>query len=413
MKKLFIHLTIMSLSLASQLSYSHIRSYSIPKPYDILQMRQQLVCNRRCWDFDATLFCSTHVKGFQVCDAGLCDEWRRTANVLQTWQNTQDGLAALRGHEPTDQIGSLAELFNVQGDSRAYAHFIPCGKMNLQAALCGAHYHLNPNWFFGLYLPIYHMNLHVKKWQPQEQNTGLYEESLFRSIFPCNMLGCCAHKIDRWGIGDMAALCWWHGCFFQARPLLRYVQVAARGGLILPTARKANLALLYAPSFGYNGGAGVLAGVDLELSLGNYVHAGLDVEIGYLFGVKHIEAISVDSAQTDLLFLTKQCTFRDPGLNQQFTLYGGLHNCTRQYEFTIGYQYRKQNDDTIYPVSNLYDSVIASDAQTAQEWTIHTLTLNGLYRWRSATFGVGYQYSFNGKRSIGTDGITLSAGFMY
>jgi hypothetical protein len=405
-KKIWAVFILCSVSVSS---HAMIRHFSNLAPYDIVNERAILERNC-CFDINCMGSVSTNTKGFQVCcDDVYGDTSKHKVNVMQVWQDYQNGLAALRGADPLSEIGALDELFNTQGEAAEYAFFRPCGDLSLQSFSAALQWHGSPCWFVGLYIPIYHMKLRLNQWTPLQENTGLFEEAQYRqkvNFEELSNLSVCSWS--RTGFGDTAALFWWHNRYYQYRPLLRSVMIAARGGLNLPTGKNADMKEVFSQPFGLNGGVGLIGGMDLEVDLASYAHAGIDIELIYGFGSSSIERVRVDNRQTDLLFLQKVKAFRDPGLVQQFTLYMGAHNLCRTFELTAAYQFRKQNDDTLYLYDNRFDGVVASNAQSVQEWTTHTLHLTGLWRHSRYTASLGYQWTVNGKRSIGVDAVNLS-----
>lgn len=344
--------------------------------------------------------------GFRDDDDEFCTSFRNEGNVLQLWQATQDGVAAIKGNDPASPLGQLAQLF-LMDDNGTQAIFRPCADVAVNNLMFAARYFICPNITIGAYLPFLTMDLKNVTWQ--EVHAGVSFEDTFNVDFiktleregHINLFGW-----QRRGLGDLAILGTGFLDFPQAKMLLKNVRLGLRGGLTFPTGKKSNENNVLGLPFGYDAGLGILAAAHIELELGYRVHFAIDTEFLHLFGTTRARRIKTDPAQTDLFLLNKAVTFREPGFTQHYTLYLDVRRFWRGFTAQIAYQYLKHNEDEFFICSDHFDIGTVNGAESLQEWTTHHMVFLLKYDFypdsmvAQPTLTAFYKQGFNGKRSI-------------
>ena len=112
-------------------------------------------------------------------------------------------------------------------------------------------------------------------------------------------------------------------------------------------------------------------GLGLDLALGSYFKAGIDVQLTEIFGNKRTWRIKTQEDQTELLLLHKACAFKDHRLVQRFNLYVELYRFLKGLSFTVGYQFLKQGEAELAIVSQKFSSTIANTSRKLEEFTMH------------------------------------------
>lgn len=358
---------------------------------------------------------------FCMIEAGIgsaiaFNEEKKT-NALQIYNTQQNALLMLQGFpagsKQSDllaQINPFASpfdgkrgLFDVTGDFILDAG----GGLALR-------YFIGHGWSINAYLPFYSMRFKNVRWQDLTQHLTPEDERvhlLLTDMFAANVAQLGNLSIDDWhraGIGDLAILLDWHRDFPQAKPILKNVAINARAGLSAPTGLKSDPNLIMAIPFGADGAWTLPFALGLELTLCYYVQLGLDVQLIHTFGHTHVERIPSMPCQTSLLYLQKACVYHDYGWNQQFSLYAGITELPKGFSASIGYQYIKQGDAKLFPVSNDVSTMIIQESPILRDWTLHQIIMRADYdckQWLpdspvSPRIGLFAQIPFNGKRSI-------------
>jgi hypothetical protein len=277
-----------------------------------------------------------------------------------------------------------------------------------------------------LYLPFYRYRLTdlcIKDLTPQEDppspedyrtHTLLTDPAVFvPTVFE---LGC--FEVDSWertGIGDLSVFFDWQRDFPQAKTFLKSVMLAARIGVVAPSGKHTNQDLLFAFPFGYDKSWAIPFGFTLEALMADYVYAGFDIELTQIFGQSGKERIHTAHNQTDLVLLGKGNVYRDPGIEQQYSIYAGLKNLCG-FNMRLVYQYRKHGHDTLSAFDNCINSAIANESIALFDSTLHMAILRVDY-----DFGVLMdnpcvapqlelfaRIPFNGKRAVGNTTIGFS-----
>lgn len=296
------------------------------------------------------------------------------------WSCDQNTLTMLDGVPADSPIGQLRTLIDAHDDGTR-GHVIPCGKLQITDALytslryvCG--YGLSA----GLYLPFYTMRLRDMCWIDRTQDKNA-EDARVRQYLTsqlaqqvCTLGDLYIGDWRRKGAGDLLLQAEWNYSFVQQKPFLKFVTVDGRLGLTIPTGKKQDEDKILAVPFGFDGATALFVGGGLDLALGDYFHTGFDVELHNIFGHTKMRRIKTAPHQTDLLFLTKQCAYKDYGLEQQFTLFAEIRNIFEYLSFKVGYQFFKHNEDTLSLLTSDFSTFVANQAASLGEFTIHTVT---------------------------------------
>lgn len=393
---------IVFLSIASvAVCYANLPHLNLFNPYDILLIPYEYGRWAQC---NVTTENILKAHGFRDEDDELgCDI--NKGNILQLWQKEQNGLAALN---TIDNI--LAQQF-LEDDTGSHGHFIPCAQLDAHTLLFSLRYYICPTITIGAYLPLIDMRLKNVRWL--ERN----DQCSFDDFLEADFISAIERESDinlgswrRRGIGDLAILATGFVDFPQAKIALKNVRLGLRGGLTFPTGKKANEDKLIAFPFGQDAGLGVLGAASIELWFSPHVRGGIDAEFLHLFGSQHRRRIQTDPAQTDLLFLTKISTFKEPGFVQHYTLYLKAGHFWRGLSGQVAYQFTKQGEARLFLCSDFFDPRVANNAESLQEWTTHHLVFSLNYDFYrecavSPSLMVFYKQALNGKRAIVADTI--------
>jgi len=313
------------------------------------------------------------------------DQCECVSNVLSIWNKEQNAIKMLEGFCSTSKIGQLRTRIDAN-DDEVRGHFNVCGDLDVNfAGELGGWFFLNDEFWLSLHLPIYSMKLTNVSWKDRTQNISADDfrvKEYLTNNFAKNVrdLGCldiCGWK--RSGVGDLAVLFGWRRDFVQEKKRLKNVRINARAGLTLPTGKKADEDKIFAFPFGNDGAVGFLVGGGLDLTFGEYVKAGLDVQLLHVFGNTRCRRIKTHLCQTDLLFLKKADAFKEFALTQRFNLYLEFFRFVRGLSCKIGYQFMKRGDDVLHICAHEFSDTVANSAESLQEWTMHSLIGNISY----------------------------------
>lgn len=299
---------------------------------------------------------------------------------FNAWNCDQDALAMLDGAPEDSTIGQLRALIDAHDDGTR-GHVVPCGKLHLTDAFYFCfRYACCYGISAGLYLPFYNMHLRNMCWIDKTQQLNAQDARVRQYLTSqlaeqvCTLGDLYIGDWRRSGAGDVLLLSEWNYHFPQQKPYLKDVLTDARLGFTIPTGKKQDEDKILAVPFGYDGATALFIGAGLDLTLVDIFHVGFDVELHNIFGHTKERRIKTAPCQTDLLFLQKQCAYKEYGLEQQFTLFAELRELCDRLSIKIGYQFFKHNDDTLSLLSSEYSTYVANQAESLQEYTIHTLT---------------------------------------
>lgn len=400
-------------------SFASVAPLNIFNPYDILLV--PLRTRPNTWTATVAYEGSFNARAYQADDDEQCDDFRIPVRTLQLWQCEQDAIAAFKGNPYTTQIGIDSEIFNIDDDNGINGQLVPCSDLRIDNLMLAARY----TWWYGFefsaFLPVIHAHMKNLTWQ-DPVNTGVtFEQVLGNNLIPLlEQAGDLSMSSwERTGVGDLAVMLAWRDDFVQLRPILRNVRPYIRGILRFPTGKKEDLHKVFAFPFGANGCPGMVAAAAIEAWLFDHLQLAVDAEFTYFWGRTETQRIKTDSAQTDLLFLTRACAHIQPGFMQHFTVlarYAGA--CGYPLNITLAYQYTKQLDSEITLCTPLYDVATAQAAESLDEWATHSVVAQLRYAHTlsnktmiEGTFFV--KHGFNGKRAVlfDTVGLELSWAF--
>ena len=349
-------------------------------------------------------------------------------NALQIYQCEQDALAMLDGFDSCTKIGQLRTRVDAS-DNCVRGHFNVCGSLDVDAVVrFGARFFLNHDLSLALYLPFYKMKLKNVAWQDLTGNTSIQDarvhayltDNIFENVSELGGLDLCGW--DRHGVGDTTVSLEWIRDFPQKKELLHNVTINSRLGMTLPSGLKQDEDKLMAFSFGNDDAVGVIFALGLDLYLGDYLKAGMDVQLMHLFGNTRCRRIKTSPIQTDLLLLAKTDAFRDYGLTQQFSFYWQFYKVLGGASLKLAYQFYKRGADELFLTSNEFSTDIANTAEYLQAFTTHDAFVIAEYdfadhmsecsRW-SPYVAAFVNIPFNGKRSVvaQTAGVILAVNF--
>ena len=349
---------------------------NLPVFYDTLILPEQRDDQR--FQFYAIL-----QKGFSTI---AFDEYECCAsNVLRIWNKDQNAIKMLEGFRSDTNIGQLRTRIDANDDG-IRGHFCVCGDLDVDfAGELGLEYRFYDEFFLSAHLPIFSMELKCVSWKDLTQEVNVDDfrvkeyltNDLARRVRELGCLDICGWK--RSGVGDLLLLTGWRRDFEQSKKMLKNVRLSTRVGLTLPTGKEANEDEIFAFAYGNDGGVGALVGGSLDLVFGQYLKAGLDVQLLHVFGHEKCRRIKTHRCQTELLLLKKMDTYREYGLTQRFNLYVQLYRFIKGLSCKVGYQFRRKSEDMIYICSHEFSDHIANTAISLQDWTMHSLVCNISY----------------------------------
>ncbi len=296
---------------------------------------------------------------------------------LQIYQCNQNALAMLDGFAPSTLIGQKRIRVDASDDG-VRGHFIPCADFNLDAAMqFGLRFFMPHHLSLAFYQPVYKMTLKDVMWQSCTQNVSIEDARVSAYLTNCLAANTCALgslDINGWsrtGVGDTTVSLEWIHDYPQQKPMLHNVTINGRLGVTIPTSLKADEDNIFAFPYGNDGSFGLVFAIGLDLYIGKYIKAGLDVQLMHQFGDTRCRRIKTAVDQTDLLLLAKTEVFKDFGMTQQFSFYWEFYKIFYGASFELAYQFYKHGENTLYINSNEFSTSIANTAQTLRSYTTH------------------------------------------
>ncbi len=418
------------LSVAACFSALAIPRINLFRPSDRFLMPEPVV---PCWggQFSIGYEGAFHIRGFQDIDeyaSQVCindpAEGEKKVNVLQIFQDTQDGLAGLKGFSSETRPGQFSQLFNINDENGKQGLFLPCGTLKIPLNLMfSQRFYFSYGFSVALHLPVYTMELKDVRFIMLNNAVTVeqqLEQNFLTTLREISNLDFCGWR--RTGIGDLVAQITWMKNFPQSRPLLCNVRPQARLGLIFPIGKRQDENKILAIPFGTDGSWGVQFAGGLDLTFSDYLRGGIDVEFVYLFGNERCRRVKTALNQTDLFFVQKVPGFKEFGLGQQYNIYLEAYNpWWRGFSCKFNYQFLKQNEDRLDIGSDLVDATIVNSAEELQDWTVHSIIIGPKYEfwrdcpdWPISPSILGWvKIGFNGKRAFvaNTVGLQLSIAF--
>lgn len=352
-------------------------------------------------------------------------------NPLHIWQPKQDALKMLEGFDAASPIGQLRIRLDASDDG-VRGNFIPTADFQMPfAASLAARYYFFENVSFSAYLPFYVMKLKNVQWKDLTQSLTAADlrvqqfltqpQSLFFQTVKTLGNGLDLQDWRRAGVGDLTTLVEFVRDFAQKKNVLKNVRIHGHVGASFPTGLKKDEDRLLAIPFGNDGSIGLIFGGGMDLTYGDVVRVGGDIQLIQLFGNTRERRIKTDLNQTDLLLLQKAAVYKDFGLTQRFTLYVEAYQWLKGVSFKTAYQYTKHGDDVLSLVSNDFSSAVINTAESLLEWTTHNMyfMLNvDAKPWMEGYrviphASLYYKLPFNGVRSVQTSAVGFELGVSF
>ena len=343
-------------------------------------------------------------------------------NPLNIWNKDQDALAMLRGFNPDSEIGELAAALNGVNDDGIRGHFDLCGNLHMNDIAFIGRWYLPKGFWLDLFMPFYFMKLKCIELDDLTANIT-YQDLLTHELLTDNIVGNLKKlgdlNVRPWeksGPGDLVLSLWWKRDFRQEKPWLKNVRTSVRGGVTVPTGLKADINDIFPIPFGMNGAGGLFLGGYLEVTWGNCIKAGIDLQFLNLFGKARKIRIKTDENQTDIFLLAKCDAYLDFGFTQEYFLFLHAYRVFRGMSFKLAYNYIFNQQDEIYLKTTNFSNTIANTAQYLEDWTMHSFILMMDYEWenlqnKSAKLSLFWKQPFNGRRSV--QAVTFGAQFSY
>src|SRR3989338_3984986 len=292
-------------------------------------------------------------------------------NPLNIWNKDQDALAMLRGFNPDSEIGELAAALNGVNDDGIRGHFDLCGNLHMNDIAFIGRWHLPKGFWLDLFMPFYFMKLKCIELDDLTANIT-YQDLLTHELLTDNIVG----NLKK--LGDMNDI--------------------------------------FPIPFGMNGAGGLFLGGYLEVTWGNCIKAGIDLQFLNLFGKTRKIRIKTDENQTDIFLLAKCDAYLDFGFTQEYFLFLHAYRVFRGMSFKLAYNYIFNQEDEIYLKTTNFSNAAANTAQYLEDWTMHSFILMMDYEWKSleskgAKLSLFWKQPFNGRRSV--QAVTFGAQFSY
>lgn len=350
-------------------------------------------------------------------------------NVLQTWNDTQDALAMLKGFDDSSDIAQFLNDLGNPEDDGIRGHFKVTGNFKARGFGLALRYHAPHHITINFNVPFYDMSLRNVVFADQtrdftsadvivkEELTSQLQTRLNEFDPTLNI-----HGWSRVGFGDAFCIIDWYRNFKQGKPILKNVALNARLGLSVPSGKKIDINDICPIPYGFDGSVGVLFGGGIDLIWLDVLRGGIDVEFLNLFGTTRERRIKIKPEQTEFLLLAKARAHKDFGFTQRFNLFLEAHEVYYGLSGRATYQFWKHGDDKLTLETNKYSNAIANSAISLQEWTIHQVIFQISYdcqkdvadqSWFKPQLSCFYKLPFNGQLALlsNTYGGTLSFSF--
>ncbi len=348
-------------------------------------------------------------------------------NDTQLWNADQNALAMVKGYAAGTELANIAQECNaIDGDDGVRGHFKVGGDFKVHFSyMFQWRYYFSDNWWISAALPFYKTELKGLTFTDQTKSITA-DDTCTKTNITDNIAtnvanwgnGLSLSSWERAGQGDALLMGGWTGSYRQRKPWIKRVDPAVRVGVTIPTGIKNDENKVMFMPFGNDGSVGLIVGSGLNINFVHRIDAGIDVELTHVFNNTRMRRIKVDKDQTDFLLLTKTEVQKDPGFTQRFTLYCEP-KIGKGISARLAYQYVKRGEETLYVISNDYNSTIANTADSLKEWTTHNLIAQ--LKWDTSTeehqknrpqFNLFFMHPFKGIRSVQSQqfgfGMTMS-----
>lgn len=330
--------------------------------------------------------------GEYMVDQKSYDPDKNVAPPTQIFAATQSALAMLEGqragsalHQLSNRVRATQDgtrgMFAVTGDFEAYTFGVECA-----AHLSGLR--LPGSFSFAVKVPFQYQAFKNVQWQSLTKNETLADDAVTRLIAKDHdtlaaftqthgSLDLDGHS--RWGVGDTTAMLHWRKRFVQQQRRLRSVLVNARIGVKAPTGYDRNINRAFDVSFGHDKTWGIPLGLGLELDLSGAFRVGIDVGALLLSRSTRTWRLKSSWMQTDQLLLKTGKATREYGPEWHFNVYGKMVGPVRGLVWTLGYQFLKHTDSTLYPQDTTFSDAVINAAQNVEVSEAHSLLVDMTY----------------------------------
>jgi hypothetical protein len=305
---------------------------------------------------------------------------KRRVNSLQLFQCEQDALAAFKGCNFNTLLGQESQFCNIDDDNGSHGRFVPSGEFDINNLMAMYRYYVCPNVTIGLFMPFIDMKLKNVCWREIKDDT--FYETIIDPTILCRLQQTTGLFLGPWhrkGVGDLTFEFQWWNYYPQARPLLNAVYASFRGGVIIPTGKRANPDIILGVPFGNDGAVGVLIAGTFELTFINNAQFGIDLQFQKNFGNTHCRRIKTDPAQTDLLFPVKTRVYEEFGVIQHYTIWLNWRNLYENLSARFAYQFTDQDNNELYLCTDHFAVTTANTAHSLREWSTHHFVFSLTY----------------------------------
>jgi hypothetical protein len=353
------------------------------------------------------------------CMKDPTNQWRRVVNPVQYLEDRENDFAAFLGNKTNNSLGAFSQQYSPYEGATANDLVNFNGNVSFGSAVAGFEKWFTETIRLGWYIPYYIFSLNTLYYE-QQTNKSVFEQFLSNNILDVyKSNGKYVGPYQLSGFGDSTLLLSWQDSFFEKRDFITGLLCSLRGGLHLPTAQHTDIfqdTFLKIP-MGYDAAWGIAFGGSIEVDIGCNFGAGISADCITFFGRTIQRYIKTDIRQTDLLLLSKDLSFIDPGFKEEFSVFLTGHNLTKSFLITTAYQYNKQNDSDIIVCSDYHPTIIASTMQSLGAWTTHNIILLGQtilpIMENDITCGVFVKIGFNGERTIVGNNFGLHAEILF
>ncbi|MGA9530677.1 MAG: hypothetical protein WBQ73_02190 [Candidatus Babeliales bacterium] len=254
-------------------------------------------------------------------------------------------------------------------------------------------YGLSHGFSLNLYIPVHSMSLNhfcITNSNPTNSEHSSLSQSETQD-FTSKLFhlgdGLCLGNWHQTGLGDVGLLFEWHEAFPQQKEVIKRVDLHIQTGFLFPTGIEKNEDLLFSQPFGNDGALGILAGGGLDITLGRNATIGFDISLLHQSGTVKTRRVKTSQDQTDSLLLTKVCSYKNPGMSQQFTLFCSLFDRYQHMRIKIGYLFSKHNKDTLSLLTHAISNIYINTASSLHEHVLHHMLFEVDYLPKTYHFG--------------------------
>jgi hypothetical protein len=347
------------------------------------------------------------------------EKWRICKNSLQYLQDHENLLIACSGNSTDNVLGSFLQQYSLFGGATSNGLSVVTGNVRIDSMNIASEIWFTDSLRLGFYVPYYHLSLSNVRWN-QNNDQFMFEQFIENDILSVieKEADFNVNSYSVSGLGDSSLLLSWQDNFIEQRDFISGITCALRAGLHLPTKsyKDTENGLLRIP-LGMDAGLGIHVGGSVATDLGYYFTVGVSADCTTLFGKIKKRRIKTDLRQTDLVLLTKENCYINPGFKQNFNIYFDFHNRENTWNTTFFYQYMKQNESDLYLCTDLYINTIAESMQRLEKWSTHSLVMYLQKQWDMyecpLITGLFAKWGFNGERVIGFNTLGFTLEYMF